>query len=329
MNTSRRTTRRLTYKRAEITKGCSATLEILLRHAVVAKEFAKDRKRDVSDSASGDAFHLLSDFLPETTDFAGVICAYSPGRHQPVFLLKEDARKVPVATIAPLSVTEGGRKLYQEFLEGCHYLLVSGNHVILSQSLAVRTSEAEGYLNWFVRECAGVIQPPDAIYLQDQLAPAKEAKIVHARSIEIGSPIRLLPQVASMPGSDESFRVTPEGPLWSALKAIVGTLPEHMSLSKALNRGALDARLVLKLAKGGRLASDVIDNIATATRNCEELDYTIDMGQYGKIKGNEFRLGASITLSSSEGKINQQELFRKMREWLAMLIETKRVHAKA
>lgn len=329
MAPEKKTSKRLSYKRADVPKDCGTNLEALLRLAVANIELAKDRKLDVSDDKNGETFHLMSDYSIAEPGFVGVLCAYSPGRHQPVFSITDEAKTVPLETISPPVVTEHGKKLQKEFLDGCLYFLASGNHIVLSQSSSFRAAEAERYINWLLRECAKVVQAPNVILFQDQLPPAKEAKIRHAISLELSSPIEL---VATKEDKGQTKKAeimfSPRGPFWEAVKSLLQHLPEHYSLNSAIKEQVIDAKLILKLARKGRLASKIIDDISTVARNTDDIDYAIDMGKYGKIKGEEFKLSRSIALAVQDGKIDQNLLFKKMRNWLIELIHTKRVHNK-
>lgn len=329
MTPEKKTSKRFSYKRAEVPKDCGANLEALLRLAVKNMELAKDRKLDVSDEKTGETFHLMSDYSVSEPGFVGVLCAYTPGRHQPVFSIADDAKTVPLETISPPVVTENGKELQKEFLDGCLYLLASGNHVILVQSTSFRSAEAEHYVNWLLRDCTKIISSPNVIYFQDQLPPAKEARIQHAKSLELSSPIELVSKTEGAGHSKKKeILFSPQGPLWEAVKSLLGKLPEQYSLNSALKEQVINAKLTLKLAKKGKLASKIIDDVSTVARNTENVDFAINMGKFGILKGSDFKLSRSIAIGIQDGKIDQNHLVKKMREWLSELITTERVHRK-
>jgi hypothetical protein len=148
------------------------------------------------------------------------------------------------------------------------------------------------------------------------------------RSLVIGSSIHLLASPRKRGTSTQSFDVKPEGYLWEALKKIIPSLPDAVSLSKAVANEEIKATLTLKIGRKGKDAEDFVNQVATATRNQEGLDYTIDMGKHGKLKGNEFKLTHHCPFALNEGKINQLEVFRRMNDWLDGLLVTKRVFKK-
>lgn len=324
MALQKKITRGFSYKRVEGYKN--TTFDELLRLAVKSNNLIRQRKLDVSDAKDGETFNLLSDFFNTQTYFAGVLCSYSPGRHQQVFPFEDDAATIPLASITPPVINKNGKHLTQEFLEGCLYFMIRENHVVLSQSMGFHAEKAELYFNWFLRERAKIIQPPTVIYLKDQLPPAKTAKIRHVRNLTIANTIQLSADTPQNKSNEHTFGVTPKGPLWDALKAMIPGLQDQYSLSKAITTEVLQASLTLRLGRKGKDAEDFVDAIATTMRNQDGLDFTIDMGKYGKLKSSEFKLGRQQVFSVEAGKINQLEVFRKMNDWLDELIATKRVH---
>ena len=76
------------------------------------------------------------------------------------------------------------------------------------------------------------------------------------------------------------------------------------------------------------MASQIIDSVASVARNTDDVDYTIDMGKYGKISAKDFKLYRTVGITVLDNKIDQNYLFKRMCEWLSELITTKRVHAK-
>ena len=122
--------------------------------------------------------------------------------------------------------------------------------------------------------------------------------------------------------------VKPEGCLWDALKKLIPSLPDSVSLTKSLANKVIDAYLTLKIGRKGKDAEDFVSEIATATRNQENLDFTINMGKHGRLKSDEFKLTHSTAFNLENGKINQLEVFRRMNEWLDALLITRRIFNK-
>ena len=327
MPTKSKTTRTITYKR--VAGYSTATLEALLRLAVKNQCTAGQRKKDVSFAKDGENFHLLADFLTEQDFFAGVLCSYSPGRHQQVFSVEDDAEKIPLAAIKPPTIQKDGKELQQEFLEGCLYFLAKGNHLILSQSAALRVGNAESYFNWLLWEKANLHQnqtPIPLLYLKDELPPDKAAKIQYVKNLTIANDIKLPAMAKGDDTETKSFAIAPKGPIWEALLKIIPSLPKELSLAHALAAEVIQASLTLKIGRKGKDADIFIDAIATAARNQDDLDYTIDMGKYGKLKNNDFKLSTSHIFQVTNGQVNQDSIFRRMLEWLNELAEVKRIH---
>lgn len=326
MATTKRITRTFAYKRAD--GYTAATLEDLFRLAVNKLPTISNRKYDMSPSGDGETFHLLSDYNPSLAYFAGVLCMYSPGRHQQVFPIEDNATTVPLSAIPPPSVTHKGKRLTQEFLEGSVYFILRGNHVVLSPSMSFRPERVEQYFNWLLRSRAMLVQDKSILYLLDQLPPDKLAKIDHVKSLIIGDSISFSSAPRHADSSMQSFDVTPEGPLWDALQALIPNIPGSISLTKALTNAVIQATLTLKIGRKGKGAEDFVNSIAAATRNQDMFDYTIDMGKQGKLKGDEFKLNHRSIFDVADGRINQSEVFRKMNDWLEELQKTKRIFTK-
>ena len=195
--------------------------------------------------------------------------------------------------------------------------------------MAFRPEKAEHYFNWLLRDRAKLLNAPTVIYLQDQPPPDKLAKLDHVKSLVIGDSICLN---SSSPKPDknstQTFDVKPKGCLWDALKKLIPTLADSVSLSKALKNEVVQAYLTLKIGRKGKEAEEFVNQVATATRNQENLDFTINMGKHGRLKSDEFKLAHCCTFVLTDGKINQLEVFRKMNDWLDGLLTTQRVFRK-
>lgn len=327
MAAAKKVTRTFAYKKAD---GYSkASLDALVRLAVRQLPTIGSRKLDVSSVGDGETFHLLNDYhdMPPTY-FAGVLCSYSPGRHQQVFPIEDTATTIPLSSLEPKVITQNGKKVTQEFPEGSLYFILRGNHVILSPSMAFRPEKAEYYFNWLLRDCAKLLQAPETIYLQDQPPPDKLAKIDHVKSLTIGDSICFSSSPHKNGGEAQTFDVKPDGRLWDAFKSLIPDLPESVSLTKALTEEVIQATLTLKIGRKGKNAEDFVNQVATATRNQENLDFTIDMGKNGRLRSNEFKLTHHAPFELTDGKINQLEVFRKMNDWLDGLLKTKRIFSK-
>jgi len=327
MATAKKMTRTFAYKRADgYTK---ASLEDLIRLAVKQSPTIGSRKLDVSTYGDGETFHLLNDYhdLPPTY-FAGVLCSYSPGRHQQIFPIEDTATTVPLSSLEPKIINQNGKKITQEFPEGSIYFILRGNHVVLSPSMAFRPEKAEHYFNWLLRDRAKLLHAPTVIYLQDQPPPDKLAKIDHVKSLTIGDSISFSSSLQKDRSETKIFDVKPEGHLWEAFRSLIPDLPETVSLTKALTDEVIRASLTLKIGRKGKDAEDFFNQVATATRNQEGLDFTIDMGKHGRLKSNEFKLTHHWPFELVDGKINQLEVFRKMNDWLDGLLKTKRIFRK-
>ena len=318
------TTRTFVYKRAE---GFAKTsFDDLLRLAVKSQDSIAKRKFDPDNH--GETFHLINDYTDQAPEFfAGILCFYTPGRHQPVFSLDDDAKTIQLETIEPQKITKRGRELTQEFLDGCMYFLAKENHLILSPSMSFRPDKAENYFNWFFREKAKLFEEPFIIYLQDQLPPDKLQKIENVKNLLIGDSIVLNPKQNSTPNT-KVIKATPGGAIWGALKELLPSLPDEFSITKALGEYVIDAKILLKVGRKGRDAEDFVSRVATSMRNVEGIDCTIDMGKFGKIKGKEFKLTRTWQFEQINGKLDQLVIFKKMNEWLDELIKTKRVFTK-
>jgi len=328
MPTQKKTSRTFSYKRVDGYRN--ANFETLLRLAIKTQVLIGRRKRDVSSALDGETFHLLLDYVDNFNSLAGVICSYSPGRHQQVFTVEDDAEKISLTSIKPPTTSKGEKNLQQEFLDGCFYFYSRGNHLIVSQSLGFRSSHAESYFNWLLWKRAKLHQnqgPMPVLCLNDQLPPNKFAQIQNVKSLTISNPIQFVNVLNKEQTMSKTFNIKPKGLFWETIKKFAPSLPDQYSLARALSSKVVQASLILKLGREGKDATDFIDAVATVMRNSDtdDIETIIDMGKYGKLKGNDFKLSRQQVFDLTDGKLNQLSLFRKMSDWLDELIAVKRI----
>lgn len=326
-----RKSKQLSYKRADVPKSHGTTFQKLLQFAVKQQELIKDRQFNLYPQKDEEALHVLNDYFEADNALFGVISSYTPGRHQEVFAIDGDAKVLKTATIPPTtSTTKAGKKLIREFLEGCLYFLVEGNHVVLSQSQAVGSGTAELYFNKLLEKHKSGMTKDDFVYLKNQLSPEKEKKISGAKSFKFSSAIPLI--VHEPPHSAAArlhHKVSPGGKLWEAIKDLFPGLSEDFSLESALVTPSIEATITLKLAKKGKAADKIIDEVATVARNTDDLKFEIVTQNHETITNEDYKLTRTLQVAMEKGKLNEQELFRKMKELLKELISTERVYKKA
>jgi hypothetical protein len=338
------------YKRASFQKVVAPnTLQSLIGAAL--KSYPKAKDRHENPNADSVTFRLINYNGPHGLNGTGgkflgcEMFSYNKGADQGAINFSDDAEQLDVDSVTP----EQGK----EFLEGTVYFGVLDDHVIVMQSSALRCSELERHLNWFLKRKAEVISEENHLELSDNIPP-KDLDLRDVKGLDLMAPIQYeshdgeswTPEEekekrkikSKKPGSldtaetdrEKHVSLTPFGRGWDAIKALVGEaldLPAKMSAEDLLKTGRMSVKLSLNWRSSNKEdAADFVSDIAHRLRNIddEEIDYSVRT-RSGPIRRHEFKPTKKVNIKWNRVRPDFNDLFPKMLKWLDELKKSKKI----
>lgn len=316
--------KRFTYKLAHI-DGNKFTLQQLLGASMAKRPCAVNRFQMIG--VAQDVAHFINQSTTVSQALCGTFCAFTSGRHQTVLDMDATATAFTVEAIpAPPGIS--GKKVRREFVDGTLYYCVFGNHVCMLQSAALRVQTFENYLNWFMEQAIPGRIGPWSIKLTDQLHPEKYSKVKRIKKIRISDNLAV---TAETTNGKEVVSLDRENPAWKALcaflKDINPILPSDLRVEEIIKAPQIKA--TLELAWKDRLPGDhtpLLDRIGTTLRHVEdELDYVIALAGGGTLTKQDFKLSSETDIETVNGNPHESSVFKRLREWLDILIGDGRI----
>jgi hypothetical protein len=255
----------------------------------------------------------------------GNMFSYSDGTNQLMLIADPNAESFPIEQIAPPADKDGKRR---EFLESILYFGIYGNHVILLQSTGLRGKQFEQHINWLLLDTK-MIGSNENVLLADHPSRATKDKItsVGVKKIVIGKPLVEFMGEANVAATarqqrDKRLKFAPEGLGIDMLQRLIG----DAGMRRLKLEDALDANLQISLEiKFKRTTTDegqdLLDTIATSLRNIDVDEYYIDLNKGGRVEGNEIKLFTPMSVVTTNGLVDQSDLFTKMQQWLTSQLE--------
>jgi hypothetical protein len=309
--------RTLLYRRCTVIggEGSNYQLQEMVTRALTMLEDADARLESVGDDGSQ---RLANDF----GEYHGMVVAnlveFTRGNFQTVISLEAGAKAYKMDQLAP--------KELQQFLEGMLFFGVHRNHVVAIQSKSVRIGQLEAYLNWLL-ESRGL---PDGakVMLRDHLRPtlrnSGHMKDVEHVTMRTRVPISALAQGRRPPGVSEE-----KWGLWRVLRGVVpnmGGLLDSASIQDALDEDRIDISFTIKRAGRRRTqAWTLLDDIADAVRNSEDIDFDLYVPKVGHITRADLRLTGKRAVQTEGGTALLVNVADVMHEWLTSLVDSRRI----
>lgn len=133
---------------------------------------------------------FINVYIDEKTHAEGAIFGdltmFSAGRMQALIESESDA---PTASVDHLSAPQK-----KEFISSIMYWMVRDNHVLILQSMAIRSDNVEDYFTWLLRERTSLMPKEKAIVLVNKFDQAKlQSGVGKPKGLTIGGSIRPLP----------------------------------------------------------------------------------------------------------------------------------------
>jgi hypothetical protein len=314
--------RTLSYRRAQVVGVDSQAepLQELLQRALGRYKKADDRRQPIDKDGNhrliNDSIHYKKIFVCNFVDF-------TVGMHQWVLKLDGEATAYSLAQLAPKDKQE-------QFLEGMLYLGVQDDHVVLIQSKSLRSASLEDHLSWLLVEHGGILPSGARVILSPELPPAKRetAYATNVKSVSLttttsgSAPPHTVPSGTKDKVSGELYKVA-KTLLAKAREELIGTLSAREAMRVE------DFQLIFQIRRKGRsraVDGSVLDDLAELVRHADDIDFELQSGA-GTITSRDIKLSDSRKLAVVNGAPTLTEVARVMNEWLAELIQDRKVRS--
>lgn len=269
---------------------------------------------------------------------------FEQGRSQMTIVLDDEADMLEVNPISAKDIKQSKvskeKSKSTEFLESMAYFGVMGNHMVVMGSQALKSRELERHLQWYLNTLTQQ-NIDSAIILSDKptASAMKQLEQSPAKSVSIGSDISYEQDVSSLPDvpqykSEEQeineakkVKWTPNGVGANIIEFLKSKgYIENLDLGETLDDANLQVSIEFtynrKTTKSGQ---KVIDTISSSLRHLEKEDVKINLQGGGQIKGDELKLSTTIGVGFFEGKVDESDLYYKMKNWLQSKISSQEV----
>jgi len=315
-------------KRADFLSQETRTLQTVLEEALKACPKTGQRVQAISNEGD-EVKRVLNEHRHVGAAIGGVLYRYTPGQHQVVVTPNPDASEWPVAQVLP-PTSSGKQKA--EFVDGLLFFLIFENHVIVSQSAALRTGQLEDYLSNFLRDTAKVTNANEMVILKD--VPSEKLRkegLAKVRSVSFGlalaNVVKEPPEKGSRNRKETILHVLNNQRLAlveSTLKAFGIDVPAAGLTSD----DAEAVEVLIQLRVGGRRieeANELLDQVGNLFANTPDRDYEVEFEDGAKMKGSELVVRTTSTVESEGGVPKTNSVWKEMARYLKELQESKTV----
>jgi len=199
----------------------------------------------------------------------------------------------------------------------------------------LKSRELERHLNWYLRSLTKVLED-NALFLTDRPTSAamRQLEIAPAKSVELGSEItyeQVLPSPTTQDSREiieaKSVKWNPVGIGANVLECLrengfIGNLDFEDTLDDANLKVSIEFKYNRKTTKAGQ---KVLDSLSTSLRHIDKEDVKINLKGGGSIKGDDLKLSHTIPVCFIDGKVDESDLYFKMKDWLNQKVITKEV----
>lgn len=320
----------LMYRRAKFLTHETRNLQQVIEAALQA--CPKTGQRVQSATSEGDDIkRVLNEHRKVGGALCGVLYRYTPGQHQVVVAPKLDATEWLVEQVLP---PELSGKQKSEFVEGLLYFLVFENHVIVSQSAALRIGQLEDYLCNFLRDLAKVANANEMVMLSDVPSEVvRKRGLSKVRSVKFGVPLANSVKVPKPPGSKQRkevfAKVLNPGKL-SLVEATLKAFGVELPKSGLTEEDAETVEVFIELRVGGRRVEDtnaLLDQVGNLFANTPDRDYEVELEDGAKLKGSDFVIKTTVSVEADGGVPKTNSVWKEMARYLKELQESQKVVA--
>ncbi len=318
----------LIYKRADFLSDETRTLQAVLDEALKACKKTGQRVQVVSGEED-DVRRVLNEHRKIGSAIGGVLYRYTPGHHQVVMAPNPDAAEWSVAQVLPPTLSD---KQKAEFVEGLLFFLVFENHVIVSQSAALRIGQLEDYLSDFLRDMAKVTNENEMVILKD--IPSEKLRkegLSHVRAVRFDVPLARAVRERPAAGSrkkQETIRHVLNNQRLSFVEATLRAFGVDLPAAGLTTDDAESVEVLIELRVGGRRVeetNELLDQVGNLFANMPDRDYEIEFDDGAKLKGSDLMVKTSATVEAEGGVPKTNSVWKEMARYLKELQESKTI----
>lgn len=321
----------LHYRKATFQHSIGRTLQDLLEEAIRKRALVKERIRLLNDGSDDGWQQFINTSRSALGMEFGNLVLYAPGQNRQTITIDDQAQELDIEQISPPSGTDGKKR---QFLESLLFYGVSGDHVILLQSMALRAREFEGYLNHFLQE-AGVLSNDNAVYLNNHVTPATQERLSgsEVKSVRIGTPlIETILGAAEQPASarqphpspstQKSLSFRPWGEGMNVLKLLAGDRLNGINWSNLQADNNLQVFVEVTYSRQtDEKSQSLLNDVTSALRHVSDDDVRIELKGGGTVIGSELQVKGYQSIVTYRGIVDLQDLFEKMNSWLIEILQ--------
>jgi hypothetical protein len=327
---ARDVTRALHYRHAGFLVPSQLTLEQLLRAAIAVSPLAVDRKCDLGQ----DVFQVFNRIATVRNTLCGSLHRWVHGQNQ--LIVEQDLTATswfidevpppapePGATVAPR----------RDFLPFSLYFGVRDNHVIVLQSQGMMAPELGQYLTWFIQRKV----PHLTVGNQTVTMYPASAAVLRASGIDAAKSVCITKPLADLHERQPTGRkrkpwmekIVPQlraEALTDVLNALGIRTPRALLTQDDSKH--LEVYLEIRRPHGKEpLGNPVMNEIGKLVAQQGGDDYSVELLDGSVLTGSNLILKDDVTLTIPDGKTHPTEMsiFRKIDEYLQILITTGRV----
>ena len=263
----------------------------------------------------------------------GALVLYEAGRSREVVDVAEDQEELDVQQMAADQPDDERRR---EFLDATLYFGVSGNHVIVVQTMSLTGRELENHLRWLIGEQAGILEDGERLILEQGLTSEGEGLVRHAKALRLGAPVFSQVGQEEMPVDESGYpdaadRARQRYSMSPAIgRRVLQCLFDDQQLAQLdLDRytEAQDLMVEVNVRRFGRSSNaeddpgrQALAAITSTLRHQHPDDIEVEH-KMGKMKGRQMVLTRSRSVVHWNGVPDFEDVFHAMQDWLDELLD--------
>lgn len=321
-------------------------LKQLLAEALTKQSTIGERREALGPGDESPIWRLIGQYVIEPEFLFGVLMRYMPGTN-PIFLVDDPAASsLTVEQLAAPQTDDGKRR---ELLEGTLFFGVIDNHVVIMQTMSLRSEHLEEHLLWLLHH-ASLVPRANIVRLVDQLPAAIKERVEKqgVREVLLKGDLldekewKFLPEDSSIPKPAELLATkttihdhelvasdaTKSTSIVSALKSLLK--PDEAAKINVDDLENSNIEYTLKIRYKSSTTDDgqrLMNTLGSALRNAEGVHAKVQLVGGGTISGNQLRLSERIRINTNDGAPNPYEVFEAMRTWLKEKLKSGEVAA--
>jgi len=316
----------LHYRKAQFFSPVSGDLQSLLAEALNKLNNVGERFNVIDESADNTSEdtgfrRFINTHRSKLGMEFGNLVLYADGVNKQTLTIDKKVDELDVEQMAPPKTEDGKRR---EFLESILYYGIKDNHVVLLQSMALKSREFESYINWLLKE-AGVISPENNVFLNNHAPKITNEKLENStiKSVKISTPLyNAVEEISNKKVPNVKKRFRPVGEGLDILKVIAQHRFDDFSVDDIQDNSNLEVFVeVTYKGQTDNGSQSLLNKLTQVLRHSGDDGIRIDLKGAGTIVGSELQIKSFKSIEVHEGLVLPQSVFEKMQEWLASNLE--------